>query len=302
MDEIKSLKDIRDLMTKLNTERMKDEVLPDGIEAHYDIVFDGRSQKPYGLLDVYRPENAQGKLPVIIDIHGGGFCASEKDINENFCRHLALMGFVVVNISYDLLPSVTVDYQLEQCIKAFAWTKDHIGEYGGDVNNIFITGDSAGGYLCFYSTAIACSPELQKLMDIPDPGIDIRAIGISCGKFHNSGSYGSDALTEEVMFGGDYKQKKFLEYIGSPVKTMQNVNMPPLWFMTTELDLIRDMNELFAKELNEAGVPHEYVYIEQPEEGNRLGHVFNVTHPQWKESNEVNHKMTQFFGKHICKN
>ena len=37
-----------------------------------------RDGNKYHLLDIYYPENAAEKLPVIIDIHGGGLMYAEK--------------------------------------------------------------------------------------------------------------------------------------------------------------------------------------------------------------------------------
>ena len=46
-------------------------------------------------LDIYYPENAAGKLPVIVDIHGGGWMAGSKEINKNYCLDLASRGYCV---------------------------------------------------------------------------------------------------------------------------------------------------------------------------------------------------------------
>ncbi|UKI14322.1 MAG: hypothetical protein L6V85_09755 [Clostridiales bacterium] len=37
------------------------------------------------------------KLPVIIDIHGGGWMYGDKDLNAPYCEALAKRGFVVVS-------------------------------------------------------------------------------------------------------------------------------------------------------------------------------------------------------------
>lgn len=42
----------------------------------------------YHLLDIYYPENAAEKLPVIIDIHGGGLMYAEKRLIASMRRVL----------------------------------------------------------------------------------------------------------------------------------------------------------------------------------------------------------------------
>lgn len=62
--------------------------LPDGIEARIDIPYIEDGHRGH-LLDVYYPKDAGQKLPVIIDIHGGGFLYGDKDLNKLYGYHLA---------------------------------------------------------------------------------------------------------------------------------------------------------------------------------------------------------------------
>ena len=69
----------------------------------------------YHTLDVLYPADTQpgAKLPVIIDIHGGGWMYAEKGLNHHYCAALADRGYVVFNINYRLVPDVTVNEQLQ---------------------------------------------------------------------------------------------------------------------------------------------------------------------------------------------
>lgn len=70
---------------------------PQNIELISDIPYidDGNY---YHKLDVMYPNNISenDKLPVIIDIHGGGWMYGDKGLNENYCRALADRGYVVL--------------------------------------------------------------------------------------------------------------------------------------------------------------------------------------------------------------
>ena len=70
-------------------------------------------------LDVYFPENMENeKLPVIIDIHGGGWMYGDKELNKYYNMVLASKGFTVFSMSYTLWPETTVPEQLKEIAEA----------------------------------------------------------------------------------------------------------------------------------------------------------------------------------------
>ena len=93
-------------------------------------------------LDIYYPEGQTG-CPVVVWFHGGGLEAGSKEIPAK----LKEKGYVVVGANYRLLPKVTAKETIDDAAEAVAWVFNHIGEYGGDVKKIVVTGHSAGGYL-----------------------------------------------------------------------------------------------------------------------------------------------------------
>ena len=64
-------------------------------------------------------------------------------------RSLARAGVAVVSAEYRLSPKVKYPAYLQDAAAAFAWTRAHIAEHGGDVEKLFVGGHSAGGYLTF---------------------------------------------------------------------------------------------------------------------------------------------------------
>lgn len=93
-------------------------------------------------LDVYYPTGTTG-CPVVVWFHGGGLTGGNKDIPQK----LKDRGMVVVAVNYRLLPKVEIDSCIDDAAAAVAWTFSHVGEYGGDPSQIFVSGHSAGGYL-----------------------------------------------------------------------------------------------------------------------------------------------------------
>jgi acetyl esterase len=100
--------------------------LPDGIEAIVDVPYAEDGQRGH-LLDVYYPKGAKEKLPVIMDIHGGGFLYGDKDINKLYGHHLAKRGFVVFNLNYRLaFNDAKVPGQIQDIVSAINWIGNNL--------------------------------------------------------------------------------------------------------------------------------------------------------------------------------
>ncbi|MCA9072647.1 MAG: prolyl oligopeptidase family serine peptidase, partial [Planctomycetaceae bacterium] len=102
---------------------------------------DGKSLK----LDLYRPKKAQGQLPVVMWVHGGGW----KQGSKNRCPATWLVdqGFAVASIEYRLTDVAQWPAQIEDCRAAVRWLRTHAQGYGLDGEHIAAWGGSAGGHL-----------------------------------------------------------------------------------------------------------------------------------------------------------
>ena len=94
------------------------------------------------VLDIYYPEELE-KFPTVVWFHGGGLTGGNKYIPEA----LKGKGMAVVAVSYRLYPKILAPVYIEDAAAAVAWTFNHIEDFGGDPDLIFVSGHSAGGYL-----------------------------------------------------------------------------------------------------------------------------------------------------------
>ena len=108
-------------------------------------------------LNIFAPEKQEGKLPVIVYIHGGGFtggCGHEKHFDEPIWPKKGVIG-VTLNyrlgpLGFAVLPELqaeagrTGNYGLYDQLTAILWVKHNIEAFGGDPDNITIMGQSAG--------------------------------------------------------------------------------------------------------------------------------------------------------------
>ena len=95
------------------------------------------------VLDVYSPAGAKG-LPVVFWIHGGGWQTGDKSSVQVKPRAFVDKGFVFVSTNYRLLPDVDMGTIVRDVAKSIRWVHEHIAEYGGDPERLFVMGHSAG--------------------------------------------------------------------------------------------------------------------------------------------------------------
>jgi len=99
-------------------------------------------------LDLYLPKGV-ADFPVIVWFHGGNITAGDKaeETQVAIAQSLAARGIGVASVNYRLSPHVSFPAYIEDAAASVAWVLDHITEYSGDADNVFVSGHSAGGYL-----------------------------------------------------------------------------------------------------------------------------------------------------------
>ena len=114
-----------------------------------DIAYQPNKTLEYNLtqtLNVFSPKNAPSK-PVIIFVHGGNWNSGNKETYNFYGRIWARKDVVTVIPSYTLSPNANYDQMTAEIAQAINWTFENIEKYGGDPNQIFLNGHSAGGHL-----------------------------------------------------------------------------------------------------------------------------------------------------------
>ncbi|KAA5544697.1 alpha/beta hydrolase [Roseiconus nitratireducens] len=93
-------------------------------------------------VDLYYPAGRNG-FATVVWFHGGGLKSGKKSIPDG----LKNRGVAVVAANYRLHPNVSSPTYVQDAAAAVAWTFDQIEKYGGDPDQVFVAGHSAGGYL-----------------------------------------------------------------------------------------------------------------------------------------------------------
>ncbi len=276
-----------DLFTKIckavwdNTEkednaRLATQTKPEGITEVCDLAYINDGNK-YHLMDLYYPENTTGKLPVIIDVHGGGWVYGDKELNKYFCMNMAKRGFAVFNMSYRLFPDVTVNEQLQDIGFALRWISENAKEYPCDMDNIMLVGDSAGGQLAAYSAVLMSAPELRKVFGVADYEMKLKALTlISPVAYMNDGVIG---VYGRRMWGKDYMHKATHMFMNLD-SILSLGQLPATMLITSSGDFIAHSQTLkAANDIRNRGVITKL--LDYPDyEGKKLDHVFSVIYPE----------------------
>jgi acetyl esterase/lipase len=279
-------------------DRKRDEGLttPQDIER-WDHISYGPDDE-WNRLDVYRPKNRTGKIPVIVSVHGGGWVYGDKEAYQWYCMNLAQRGFAVVNFTYRLAPKHIFPAQMEDTNRVFHWVLTHAEEYGFDREEIYAVGDSAGGHILALYTCICTDSEYASVYEFQAPkGFVPKALGLNCGVYdiHKAISDNALGMMKNLIrdgLGKDYRR------IAEQANVISHVNkdFPPTFIMTSTGDFLFAQAAILAERLEKLGVSYEYkVYGTQR---NKLPHVFHCN-IKVEEARLCNDEETAFFLKTV---
>ncbi len=134
-----------------------------GADTLSDIIGDGKvtGSEDCLFLNIWRPDTKETKLPVYVFIYGGGNIIGRSDVSIYDGARVSSDGnFVFVTVNYRigylgwfrhpaLLTGDKLDdsgnYGTLDIIQSLKWIKQNIAAFGGDPDNVTISGQSAGG-------------------------------------------------------------------------------------------------------------------------------------------------------------
>lgn len=118
------------------------------LEVHPNIAYaeiEGSSQH-LTTLDVYSATDHSNR-PMLVWIHGGGWQIGDKGHVQTKPAAFVKEGFIFASINYRLVPKVTYREQAQDVAAAISYLHTHASEYGGNSEQIFLMGHSAGAHL-----------------------------------------------------------------------------------------------------------------------------------------------------------
>jgi acetyl esterase/lipase len=233
--------------------------VPKGVQALRDVEY-GRAGDIPLLLDLYVPEKAEGRLPLIVWIHGGAWLGGSKA--QCPAIRFAARGYVVASVEYRLSPVATFPAQIQDCKAAIRWLRANAGKYHIDPDRVGAWGASAGGHLVALLGTAADVKEFDVGAHL-DQSSKVQAVVDFFGpaELHTMGREWSTMKHDEPdspesrLLGGPIQENLEKSRKASPM-TYVSKNAPPFLIVHGDKDPLvpYDQSVRFEKALKEAGV------------------------------------------------
>ncbi len=208
---------------------------------------------------LYRPNDAEGLLPGILWLHGGGWVLGGLNTHDRFCRRLALeTQSVVIAADYRLAPEFPFPAPLEDVFGVWDWFRNQATNLGVDESRLALGGDSAGGNM----TAVLCQSlpieERPALQILCYPGTDFTQrhptrLRYAEGYFLTEGSL-------QWFLNHYVPEARRADPRVSPLLAPAIADQPPALVITAGLDPLCDEGLLYADRLEEASTSVERIH------------------------------------------
>ena len=230
--------------------------LSDAVERT-DHVVPGPPGAPDLRLRVHRPRGADGVLPCVYSIHGGGYImGTHLSDDTRFDRWSPALSCVGVSVDYRLAPETPYPGPLEDCYAGLRWVHEHAAELGIDPARTGISGGSAGGGLAAGLALLARDRgELPVAFQVLIyPMIDDRQVTASSHLDVPVWAPANNTFGWQSYLGDLYGTDAIPAYAAAS-RAADLAGLPPAFIMVGTLDGFMDEDIEYARRLNAAGVP-----------------------------------------------
>jgi len=212
-------------------------------------------------------EKDAGKRPVLVNVHGGGWCLEHTERDIYFSRRMASRtGCLVVDVDYVLAPEHPYPAAIEELEALFDALPTMVECWGGDPDRIILCGQSAGGNLIAAVTqrnryAGRIKPLRQILCYMPADNYNDH--------FHGGQIDGRGMDTElyGFFYNRFFDERKNLDVSMALSRPEDVKNLPPTDIITAGLDNLRPEAERYFQILKAAGVETTYRCFERSNHG-----------------------------------
>ncbi|MEO0896801.1 MAG: alpha/beta hydrolase [Bacteroidota bacterium] len=211
---------------------------------------------------IYKPLKAEGPLPIMLYIHGGGYITGSPEMSPGIEKFIEKRPCIIVAPRYRKALTAPYPAALDDCYDTLLWIKEKGEETGGMNDNIMVAGHSAGGGL---TAAVTLKNRDHKDINIAFqipiyPMIDHRSETESAkmcmdvpfwntkANYNGWGSY---------LKGLNEKNQEIPAY-AAPALNKDYTNFPPTISFVGEYDAFRDENIEYIEDLDKAGIPTRF--------------------------------------------
>lgn len=209
-------------------------------------------------MDIYYPTSASAPVPVVINIHGGGWNHGEKESQTGFNVYFN-MGMAVANIEYRMTPQATAPAAVEDVRCAMKYLLAHASELNIDPQKIIFQGGSAGGHLALTAGYLQTNEMFDAGCNAYSEGYKVIAV---------IDKYGPSDLTQFMYYsslvawlGGYAGDENFIKSV-SPLYLIES-NTPPTYIIHGDADptVPYSQSEILYDALQNAGVKSQFTTV-----------------------------------------
>jgi len=208
---------------------------------------------------IIKPPEAEGPLPAIVYMHGGGWVLGNAGTHDRLVRELAVGAKAALAfVEYPNAPEARYPVAIEQGYATAQWITREGSSHGLDPSRIAVAGESVGGNMTAALTLMA-----KERGDVQF---------VQAGIYYPVTDAAMDTSSYDEFADGPWLTRKAMEwfwdaYIPDPAgrseitaspnqATIEQLKgLPPTLLLVDEADVLRDEGEAFAAKLRSAGVP-----------------------------------------------
>lgn len=239
-------------------DNVKRVVYPDTYAAQIDVVYK-QVNSLNTRMDIYYPLHPSKPVPVVINIHGGGWNHGTKESQGGFNMYFKA-GYAVANVEYRLTGEALAPAAVEDVRASMIYLLHHAEELNIDKRKIVLQGGSAGGHLAL----VAGYLQDNRMYDSDtEPYLEPIKVMAVIDK------YGPAQLGEFAYYkslknwlGDNASNEAFVRSI-SPVHLV-DANTPPTYIIHGDADPIVPYSQsiLLKDALETAGVKYKFSTVE----------------------------------------
>lgn len=173
---------------------------------------------------------------------------------------------------------------------------------GIGLDEVMLTGDSAGAQLALLTWAIGQRPELQKLFEVTPVNFRVKCICLThavCFLDDAANVSGSRTLSDigqtgllRQLFGQNYETDPIYLSVNTPAKYLKGIEVPSVMIMTSQGDTAFSyQSERLRQTLKRLKIKADYYF----EPDRKAAHVFNILDPHSKLGKKFNQAIHDFF-------
>jgi acetyl esterase/lipase len=195
----------------------------------------------------------------LVYIHGGGMILGSMELyDKGVASYVAEAGVPMLSVDYRLAPEHPHPVPVEDCFAGLVWLHEHAAELGIDAARIGVMGDSAGGGLAAGTAILARArgvplarqlliyPMLDDRTVAPDPELVSFALW----------TYDGNVTGWGALLGGK-RGSRDVPAEAAPARLTEFRGLAPAYIEVGELDIFRDEDIEYARQLGRAGVSAE---------------------------------------------